>query len=258
VEERLSLAVLRFYGRLAAMPDSRLAGFVFRQRCAQVDRDEAGLSWCWYAREKLQEAGQAAVWRERAVPENWKSEAKVAVRVLFQQQSEELMRTMPTLELVQRLGPVSTPGWLDRAVRHPGAALRLKLRSGGAPIMQMVGARHKIPRLQRTCKICGTGAVETAEHFAAECPAYAAERAECLQRLDALLGEPCQLLPETLQAGDVALFLGDGWLRRLPPQLAQQADATVCNFLKLAWKTRQSIWQDFCCEGDEWKLKEES
>ena len=154
----------------------------------------AGLSWCWYAREKLQEAGQAAVWRERAVPENWKSEAKAAVRVLFQQQSEELMRTMP----------------------HPGAGSASGPQAGWT-------------------RLFGTQA----------------------RRLDALLGEPCQLLPEALQAGDVALFLGDGWLGRLPPQLAQQADATVCNFLKLAWKARQSIWQDFCCEGDEWKLKEE-
>jgi len=258
VAERVSLAVLRFYGRLTGMPDSRLAGFVFRQRCAQVDRNEAKLSWCWHARQKLQEAEWSLAWRERAVPENWKAEAKSAVRILFQRQSEEVMHSMSTLELLRRLGPASTPGWLDSAVRHPGAAVRLKLRSGGAPIMQMVGARHQIPRDQRTCKICGTGAVETAEHFAAECPAYAAERAECLRRLDELLGEPCQLLPEALVEGDVALFLGDGWLQRFPPQLAQQLDATVCNFLKMAWKARKPIWQDFCCDGNEWQLKPSS
>ena len=35
--ERLLIAVLRFYGRLSKMPDSRLAGFIFRPKLTRVE-----------------------------------------------------------------------------------------------------------------------------------------------------------------------------------------------------------------------------
>src|SRR5207253_185127 len=112
--------------------------------------------------------------------------------------------SMSSLALFCRLRPASVAGWLDRAVRHPGAALRVKLRCGAAPVMQTVGAAAGIPREQRTCRICGSGAVESAEHFAAECPVYAAERAECLQRLDdQLAGARSPFLRRAIADGDV-------------------------------------------------------
>src|SRR5438132_8172095 len=158
MDERVTLAVLRFYGHLASLPEDRLAGFLFRRRCAEVDDNKGRLSWCRSAKQKLEEVQQAEAWAAKAVPEDWKSLVKRETRQLFLQRSDATMESMSSLALFCRLRPASVAGWLDRAVRHPGAALRVKLRCGAAPVMQTVGAAAGIPREQRTCRICGSGA----------------------------------------------------------------------------------------------------
>ena len=115
---------------------------------------------------------------------------KAAVRAEFEQRDSLEMKEKPLLALYQRLGPPTVKGWLDKAVKHPGAALRVQLRSGWLPLMDAIGESKRLPREERKCRLCGTGAVETAEHFAAECPFNGPERAECLKRLRTLLGAP--------------------------------------------------------------------
>ena len=47
-----------------------------------------------------------------------------------------------------------------------------------------------------------------------------------------------------------------GLLLSLPPGLAKEVDATVCNFLKVAWRKRQTVWtqRGWCSDKDGWKL----
>jgi len=143
-------------------------------------------------------------------------------------------------------------------VRHPGARLRLKLRCGAAPLMEQVGAcaQPKVPREERKCRLCVSGAVETASHFAAECAQFAAERAECLRRVRAVVGPRSSAeLRQAMARADAELFLGDRLLHQLPQQVALDVNATICNFLHVAWRKRQPLWREFCQDNNDWKLK---
>jgi Reverse transcriptase (RNA-dependent DNA polymerase) len=274
MRERVSVATLRFFGRLAAMPESRLAGFIFRHRCAEVDEERGSLSWCKRAKEELEAIDREDVWDAREVPPiadepeeeqslakrltNWRSTVRTEVHRRFEELSQNEIKKLSSLTLFGHLGPAKLKGWLDFAVRHPGARLRLKLRCGAAPLMEQVGAcaQPKVPREERKCRLCDSGAVETASHFAAECAQFAAERAECLRRVRAVVGPRSSAeLRQAMARADAELFLGDRLLRQLPQQVALDVNATICNFLHVAWRKRQPLWREFCQDNNDWKLK---
>src|SRR5689334_13492282 len=114
--------------------------------------------------------------------------------------------------MFRRLGPGTTPEWLDRPLNHPGAALRFRLRCGGAPLMELVGEEAD----DQVCRMCDSGDTEDAEHFACHCAKYEAERQDCLSRVLKLLGDiPAPKLREAIAYRDTALFLGDAQLGEL-------------------------------------------
>ena len=258
VAERVAAATMRFWCRLSAMPESRLAGFIFRKRCEEVDnnRRRAKHSWCVAAKTMLQQMGWDQEWENRSAPDEWRARIKKEVSAHFHQRSQDALKDLSSLDLFARLGPASRPGWLDYSLRHPGAALRLKLRCGGVPLMMSVGARAKLPREQRTCRICATGDLETPEHFVSTCPVYANERADCLTTIGAHLAR--QMTPRLRQAVDNAdpeLFLGDGLLRGLPEESAKAISSATCNFLMVAWRKREPLWTRFCEPNSKWRLR---
>ena len=163
---------------------------------------------------------------------------------------------MSSLAVFHRLGAATSPGWLNRALNHPGAILRLKLRCGGAPLMERVGAMMKIDKPLRLCFMCDDQQVEDAEHFACRCPYYAAERADCMRRIaDAVKGDSVPGLRTAMRNNDIALFLGDGALRELPDDKQRAVDTVICNFLHVAWRKRQKLWRTACADGNDWRLK---
>jgi hypothetical protein len=261
LEQRIKMATLRYYVKLTEMPDTRLAGFIFRKRCEQLDHAPRGAeirkwSWCSAAKGVLDALGCPEIWR-KPLPADWSwKDLKASVRESFTSRSDAEMERRPLLELYRQLGPPTVAGWLDSAVQHPGAALRAKLRSGWVPLMDAIGESADMPREQRTCRLCGTGAVESAQHFAAECQFNGLERIDCLERIARLLGDSqSPRLRQAVEDADVSLFLGDRWLIGLPKELAKRVDTTVCDFLTVAWRRRKARWQTFCQDGDEWKPK---
>jgi len=62
-------------------------------------------------------------------------------------------------------------------------------------------------------------------------------------------------LRQAMARADAELFLGDRLLRQLPQQVALDVNATICNFLHVAWRKRQPLWREFCQGNDDWKLK---
>ena len=111
--------------------------------------------------------------------------------------------------------------------------------------MDRVGERHKIPLEQRRCRICGTDALETAEHLVSSCTAYAELRQECTRRLEALISEAKEPAIEAAIRGlDASLFLSDRFLLKLGPELRWTVDAVICDFLKLLWRKRSQVWTE--------------
>ena len=250
--------MFRFYSRLAAMPDTRLAGFIFRKRCLEVDAGEARHSWCKRLFQQLQAFGVDRFWG-RPLPRNWDSAVGRQVHRLVEANITTRMLAMSSLSVFRRVGRASLEGWLDRAAKHPGAWLRLKLRCGGAPLMETVGASNGIPREERTCKMCAVGAIETAEHFVSECAFYQRERQQSLERIRGLVaGHDSPQLRRAIDRAEMELFLGDGLLRALPAEVARRVDAALCDYLKVAWRKRQGVWKNFSLGDNEWKLKDGS
>ena len=257
MRERVDCAAFKFFGHLAGMEPSRLAGYIFRKRCDQVDNGSHGASssWCRPMKQKLTTAGWNNVWAARAVPDDWRD--SVMERIAHQHLTESRLIGMSSLAVFHRLGASSVPGWLNRALNHPGAILRLKLRCGGAPVMERVGAMMKIDRPMRLCVMCDEQQVEDAEHFACcQCAYYATERAECLRRITEIADtERAPTLTRAVQNSELALFLGDGALGELPAPKQLAVDNVICNFLKVAWRKRSKLWKLVCADGNEWRLK---
>ena len=259
IKERVVSAMLRYYGRLIAMPDSRLAGFIFRRRCEEVDLARGGKdkkNWCTKVKRWLTDLGCQAYWRAAAVPSYWPSFVTVRVQRHLEADAELRLLAKSSLETFRELGRQPLQWWRqDEALRHPGAMVRSKLRAGAAPLMMAVGPRHHIPRDDRTCRICQSGQLETAEHLVSHCPEYAAERGECMARLrGVLLPHSTPMLQHALDTAAVGLILGDLMVRHLPADVARRTDAIICGFLHAVWAKRSPLWLKFCQDGNEWRL----
>ena len=155
----------------------------------------------------------------------------------------------PNMEHFNGAGRLSLPGALDFALLHPGAMLRVKLRCNALPLASVVAPAEV------SCRLCG-GEVESAVHFVARCPFFAEERARCLERIAEMTPADAHwALWAALRRGAPEVFLGDRLLLSLPPGLAKEVDATVCNFLKVAWRKRQTVWtqRGWCSDKDGWK-----
>ena len=118
--------------------------------------------------------------------------------------------------------------------------------------METVGAKIG----DKVCRMCRQGQHENAEHFACHCSKYDDLRQECLRRIIALTADVnAPRLREAVAKQEVALFLGDGNLSELAPELRTKVDRVVCNYLKVAWRSRQTAWRKLCVEGNDWRLK---
>ena len=62
-------------------------------------------------------------------------------------------------------------------------------------------------------------------------------------------------LQRAIDRGDMELFLGDRLFHQLPDAVSKAVNATLCNFLLVAWRKRQPMWAKFHEEGREWRLK---
>ena len=269
--ERTRCAAYRFFGKMAMLCKQRrpggggpvrLAAYVFEQRCEAVDRRadwpdrEQPHSWCAEMKSMLESAAWSKdVWQAKAVPDDWNKRLRKNLQQQFRAEADLRMAGMSSLAVFRQMRTKPDLLWLERCNSHSGAALRLKLRCGAAPLMERVGASMKIPRERRTCLMCSSGAVENAEHFACRCPYYDRLRDECVARIEAKLGDhQAPALRRALGVRDPTVFLGNQLWTELPPELAQAVDTTVCDFLKVAWRRRQPIWSAVCVEGSEWRL----
>jgi len=170
--------------------------------------------------------------------------------------SAKQLAEMSSLSVFRQMGRAETDGWLDRSLFHKGAAIRLRLRCGQAPIMERVGPSAKIPTAERKCRICKQGQVEDAKHFVSDCSHYADERKECLRRITAIIdGTGASRMARAVSSCDPALFLSDRMLKELPPDKVRAVDSVVCDYLLRAWRKRAELWKLECQPGSEWRLR---
>jgi hypothetical protein len=270
-------AGLKFFGKLVRMlrlSPNRLAAFIFRLRCDQVDGLDyddfdssthrlGHYSWCRSMKEWLEANGCTDHWRHRFVPQNWGAVAKSLVNRHEVQLVNREFAAKTTLQLYQSLPRSGAPEkWMDRSLNHPGVRIKVLMRSNCAPVYERVGARraYGIPRQARICKFCGLNAVESVAHVVSTCPCYDDLRRTCLQRLDDYLKnenvseELAAKLADRSEPGLTMLFLGDVF-RGLPTAVYNKAHGILVNFLMLLWRRRVPLWARFCSPDKEWQLR---
>ena len=121
--------------------------------------------------------------------------------------------------------------------------------------MAVVGGNHKIPMHERTCRMCKEACVEDAEHFVSKCSFYDGERRECIRRLnEAIAGEFAPDFRQAMEECNVEMFLGDKMLKPLPEGMRTRVDGILCDYLKVAWKKRNTIWATLT-ERQGWRLR---
>ena len=143
--------------------------------------------------------------------------------------------------------------WLRSEVTHPGKSLKIRLRAGCLPLMVHVGVRNLLKRRSmRQCVMCDTGAVETEEHFVDDCPFYSDLRDRCVERLrELLLSVGMRDFPPTatffgLVAGSASALA--------PSEVRLRVEKCAWDYLRLAWRRRQQVWERVCLNGDPWRL----
>ena len=62
------------------------------------------------------------------------------------------------------------------------------------------------------------------------------------------------MLKQAIASKDVALFLGDSKVVGLSDDEKRKVDLVLCNYLKVAWRKRQTVWQGLC-DGSDWRLR---
>jgi hypothetical protein len=254
--ERVQLACFKLYGKLCMMPQDRLPAYVFHKRCEEVDRGKAKHSWCRQMLKRLKGADEIETWRRRTVTPDWNVRIKRKIRAMFKFKSDAKLKDQSTMTLFRQLGPASKNGLLKSSLHHPGALIRVKLRSVALPLMCIVGRQNGLERHQCRCRLCGSQEIENAEHFACRCSFFDDLRRECQRRLRAAFGaELTSNLQQAIDKFDVNLMLGDKWQKNLSSKTREDADTVICCYFKKAWARRQQEWKNFTQEDNAWKLK---
>ena len=242
------------FGLLRALPASRLAAHVFRHRCAEVQSGDAQLgkySWCVVAKQALEAEGFGQFWLQQ-LPRRWPTLVRRHCKVKLESSTRADVQAHHSLELMSRLSTFSgVEDWLKIEVRHPGRALKVKLRAGALPLMVHVGVANKLTdRSLRQCVMCHSCAVETEAHFVAECSYYQDLRETCLARLQSLLAAS----GESQSRLDFLELVAGSGSSKLPASVRVRAEKCAWDFLRLAWRRRDLIWQRVCLNGNPWRL----
>ena len=104
----------------------------------------------------------------------------------------------------------------------------------------------------RRCVLCNSGAVESEEHFVADCPYYTDLRAGCLSRIRALVGQAAERQLRSLSF--LQLVAGCG-TRQFSADVQLSAEKCTWDFLRLARRRRRdTVWSQVTVPGSQWRL----
>lgn len=174
--DRRAQISLRYYERLVNMDSDRLPKKIF----LYTRHNEA--SWGMRVRNKLEEFNLEHYWDSLScVPAEFKDfQIREAVKTKLQNAiaSKSKLRTYSTLRVGLEVG-TQIKCLYGKKLR----SLCTQLKCGTLPIRLETGRFHGEKVEERICKVCGNGNVESEIHFLLECPAYALEQKEFINRL---------------------------------------------------------------------------
>ncbi len=70
----------------------------------------------------------------------------------------------------------------------------------------------------------------------------------------AIAGEWSPRFRQAMEDESVELFLGDKLLLQLPEEKRRHVDAILCDYLKVVWRKRNTVWADLT-ERQGWRLR---
>jgi hypothetical protein len=261
---RALMAAFKFFGKLCSMGMSRLAGAVFRIRCAQVDYNSGLNSWCYYVREKLFEHGFSRVWHQRAVPADWQQRVKRAARKYDADLARDEIARHPELSLWSQLK--QRPGlerWAAAGRKHHGVVCKMRLRANIEPLLARIAGNHPDWPFHRSlCLFCNdeNRSVENVTHFVGQCGYYQQERRLFREKVANVLGRAADgsdLDPRAWSPLELTKFaLGDLQVQGLSLEEYQRLDRACFDFLKVICRRRKAIWDQLTEPNRPWALRD--
>jgi hypothetical protein len=262
VRTRALIAALNFFGKLSSMGMSRLAGVLFRIRCAQVDHNSGMNSWCRFVKEKLFQNGFSRVWRQRAVPADWKRLVKDAARRFESSLAQAELARHPELRLWAQLkSKPCLERWAASGRRHPGVVCKMRLRANIEPLLARIAENHSDwPYHRSLCLLCSdeNRSVENVTHFVGQCGYYLHERRNFVTKVVNLLqvaGVGMDLVPQQWSPLELTRFiLGDLEIRGISGNDRLRLDRTCFDYLKVISRKRKAVWEHLTEPNEPWKL----
>ena len=200
--------MLRYFGRILAMPASRLPRRVYEMLRAEGRRR----SWTGVVERLAREWGYVEVWDTQRLPESdaadegdaWRDALKERAKLRALQNHRAQLAANPSI-ISRNYAAWSHVSEFDTQMRmadyvsnagvhDAGVARMFALRSGTSNLLVDQGRRRRprIPRERRLCPRCDLRAIEDARHVVVDCPAHAQAR----RTLVATLPQPLRNLQD--------------------------------------------------------------
>jgi hypothetical protein len=137
---------------------------------------------------------------------------------------------------IGRRGALVSEPYLDDRTEAVGRRLKLMCRTGCLPVLKRVVREEGLPAESGTCKMCGSGEVESISHLIVSCNGYSELRSNALATILTRLKGP-------MPSGDNLLCLLLGASTGIP-SIDVFIDRVVKRFLKKAWRHRKWLLRE--------------
>ena len=202
MKARRELKLLRYWGKLLKMEDSRLVKQIYRS-CKPVTTGLKG-SFCHSIQNTLVNLNLGHLWLSEQIGElkDWMSLAKACVKRKDLELWAGALQKKAKLRVYRQLkSDLRQEEFLAWALPPKQRVLYARLRSGTHQLRIETGRWRKEPEEERVCKVCITGSVESEAHFLLDCYVYNRLRQSMFKQIKATTGY------------DIASMMGDReWL----------------------------------------------
>ena len=240
MKARRDLKMLKYWGKLVLMEDSRLV----KQIYTHCRNKTVGLktSFCYQIRNLLISLNLGHLWISEEIGEyeDWVKLAETSVNQLdanlwsLSMQKKTKLRTYRAIKSVFR-----QEDYVMWVMPPEHRTIYARIRSGSLQLRIETGRWKKEPKEERLCQICLTGEVESEAHFLLHCFAYDRLRVSLFRQIKDSTGYDLNVMRDNNE-WLLDVLIGHG----LPSKVVREKiGKAVASFLVVAMRVRQKWMQ---------------
>ena len=189
MEGRRQLAILRWWGKIISMDKRRLCYKIYKYR---RDHLKNRPNWCNYVRNLLIGLNMGHIWLTEDI-ESYPAWCALLKQQIRKKESDEWRRRLIQHSKLRVYRTLKTDlvfeSYLTDISEQKYRKEFSKIRSGTNELRVDIGRRSKEAEKDRLCCLCGSGEVETEQHFLLDCFVYDEHRLEMYRSIRNLTGD---------------------------------------------------------------------